>query len=159
MLAFLNQYANLINFVLFGTIIGFLVHLVSLSRTALIDKYEAQLETLQKQLTLLQGQDSINAQNHEAAVKLLERHVAFYKAMADMPEDKRLMAIKTELQQKVEELEAELKARGQTQAKLSIDAKGLREEAQAVAISSSPTKVVATRILEQVIKTMLQLYH
>ncbi len=158
MLQMLNNYAGLFNFVLFATIVGLLVHLTNMYRTALVDKYEAQMETLRQQFTLIQLQESAAMRSHEAAVKLLERQVTFYKSMADMPEDRRVVAIKLEYQQRLAELELELSSRTAVEEKLKAEVTRIHAAAEEVSKDPSPTLSTAIAVLEQVFK-MTRLLH
>ena len=152
MLATLNEYSALINFALFGAVIGFLFHLQKTSREALTDKFEAQLELQKSKITLLETQERITLANHQAAIKLLEQQLTFYKSLADMPEDRRVLAIKSEYQQKLAEVEAELSRRGEVEGQLKLELVSVREEAQLAAKSPSLTQQAAMRVLERVVR-------
>jgi cobalamin biosynthesis Mg chelatase CobN len=158
MIETLNTYAGLINIALFGTIIGFLIHIARMSRTAIVDKYEAQSEALRQRINILEAQENSTTCNHEAAIKLLERQLAFYKSVSQMPEDKRIVAIKEEYEEKLSELEAELATRSDGSEIASAEVARLEDAAAEVSNDPTPTSTSAMRVLEQVVKLTLKMY-
>ena len=152
MLATLNEYSALINFVLFGAVVGFLFHLQKTSREALTDKFEAQLEVLRSKVALLETHEKAILSNHNAAIKLLEQQLAFYKSLADMPEDRKVLAIKSEYQQKLSDLETELARRSNVEGQLKEQLVAVRSEAQEAAKLPSLSPLAAMRVLEKVVR-------
>lgn len=155
MLATLNEYSGLINFVLFGAIVGFLFHLQKSAREALNDKFETQLETLRSKIMLMELQEKATLVNHQAAIKILEQHLSFYKSVADLPEDQKVMAIKSEYQQKLSELEAEMAKRSEVEDDLKSKLAEVHATAQEAARAPSMTQQGAMRILEKVIRVTI----
>lgn len=159
MIALISQYSALINFVLYGTIIGFLFNLQKTSREALTDKFEAQLEALRSKVSLLDAQEKITQANHQAAIGLLEQQLSFYKSLADMPEDKRVLAIKTEYQQKLKELEASIASRAEVESEFKRKFAEVRQVAEETARAPSATRQSVTSVLEQVVRLTMSLLH
>lgn len=111
-ITFLNEYSSLINFVLFATIIGILINLTKLSRESLEDKHSAELAALNSKIAGLESENKSllnrftnTTEQNEARVGLLQQQLAFFQKLADLPDDKRVEAIKLQYEVRIEELE------------------------------------------------------
>lgn len=105
MLEFLKDYAHLINFALFGTIIGWLFHISRLSRTSLIDKYDAQLATKDQELTNARLALESAQQQYESQIAVIDHSRQFFERLATLSDDERLAALKLEYEMRLESLE------------------------------------------------------
>lgn len=111
-LTFLNEYSALINFVLFAAIIRILINLTKLSKESLKDKHDAELAALNSKIS---GLESINnslkyrlenaAEQNQARVVLLQQQLSFFQKIADLPDNKRVEAIKIQYDTRIAELE------------------------------------------------------
>ena len=122
-LDFLKDYAHLINFALFATVIGWLIRISQLSRTSLVDQYQAKLAAKSQEISSLKSELKVQEKQFESKIAVIEHSRTFFERLATMPEDERLKALKLEYEMKIEELErresnasgAEQKARINTQ--------------------------------------------
>ena len=105
MLEFINQYAQLVNIVLFGTIIGWLFHITRLSRTALKDKYEARLSAKDNQIQSLNSRLEEQSAIFEAEKIALNHNLKIFEHLASLSKDEQLEALKVHYELKVKEIE------------------------------------------------------
>lgn len=140
LIKFATQYSALVNFVLFGTIIGFLFHIATQSRTALIDKHTAELAARDAQLAALAGEVSnltfrleSKDEHHSAKVDVLNHQLAFFQKISALPEDQRLTAIKFEYEEKIRKLEEQITRREVPTEQARQQITELEEEANQVA--------------------------
>ncbi|WP_088241586.1 hypothetical protein [Calothrix rhizosoleniae] len=136
----LNNYAALINVALFATILGFLFRLSNLSRTYLRDKYGAELAARDANIAALQAERNslsirLDSRTEQLQGKLdvLEYQLAYFQRIADLPDDKRVEAIKYEYESKIKKLEireAELEEESTEKEKLRQELDRLRSDAK-----------------------------
>lgn len=109
----LNKYAALINIALFGTILGFLFRLSDLSRTYLRDKHRAELAARDARIAALNAEaDNLRSrldsrtEQLQGKLDVLEYQLEYFQRIADLPDDKRIEAIKHEYESRIKKLEA-----------------------------------------------------
>ncbi len=114
-LKILNEYSALIDFVLFGTIIGILINLTSISRTSLNDKHNAELSILKAKIAeteakneLLQARLANSSEQNSSKIDVLQYQLDFFQKLIDMPEDKRVEFIKHKYESQIKELESQV---------------------------------------------------
>jgi len=157
MLEEINSYAGLINIALFGTIIGFLIHISRISRTSIIDKYEAKTESLVQQIDLLKAQEIVARQNNEAVVDLLERQLEFQKSITDLPDEQKVALIKAEYEGKLAELEQKISTRKDTDAAFGQEVELIEAAAKRVSNDPSTGAKAAMEVLSKVIATLVKI--
>jgi hypothetical protein len=94
MIEMIKNYAELINIGLFATIMGLLFRYSTISRLAIKDKSDAEIAGLKATKELLEAREESASKNHAEEVRLLEKELAMYKALSEMPEEKRIIASK-----------------------------------------------------------------
>lgn len=184
-LSFIQEYAQIINIALFGSILGYLIRISQLSRTALIDQHNAELATKEQEINALDNKLELKEQKYQnqvAQVKLkeqeyqnqitqlelkeqqyqnqiiqIERHRNFFERLATMPSDKQLDALKLEYQMRLEELEKREGFAEQEATKKIIK----EEKANLQKTKSFMEKLIKTaspEIVAQVAKVALNMY-
>ena len=92
MIEIIKSYAELINIGLFATIIGLLYRNSTISRLAIKDKSEAEVASLREINKLLEAREANANKTHQDEIRLLEKELAMYKGLSEMPEEKRIIA-------------------------------------------------------------------
>ena len=105
MMDFINQYAQLINIALLGTIIGWLFHISRLSRTALIDKYDAMLAAKDSQIQAFESRFDEQKARFEAENNALQHNLKIFEHLASLSKDEQVEALKIHYELKVKEIE------------------------------------------------------
>lgn len=141
-LDFLKDYAHLINFALFATVIGWLIRISQLSRTSLVDQYQAKLAAKSQEISSLKSELKVQEKQFESQIAVIEHSRTFFERLATMPEDERLKALKLEYEMKIEELERrESNASGAEQkARINTQTERLRQSAKLLR-SLDPEKI------------------
>ena len=157
-----NQYSALINFVLFGTIIGFLFHIATQSRTALLDKHTAELAARDAQIAQLNAEVAnlrfrleSKDEHHAAKVDVLNHQLAFFQKISALPEDQRLAAIKFEYEEKIRKLEEQIARKEVPTEQAQQQITELKEEVRQV---SKLDKLVVDKVIE-FIPTLVRLIY
>ena len=152
LIGFLNQYAALINFVLFGTIIGFLFQITTQSRTALVDKHtaelaekDAQMAALATEVSNLRFRIESKDEHHAAKVDVLNHQLAFFQKISALPEDQRLTAIKFEYEEKIRKLEEQITRKEVPTEQARQEISELKEEAKHVSSSNDSSSTRPSR--------------
>ena len=150
-LNFLNEYAQLINFVLFATIIGWLLKISQLSRTTIEDRYKALLTARDTEILGLREQLKVKDEYHKNETALLQHNLAFYQHLASLPEDQRVEAIRHEYEVKLQELEERAKlAKPEVKHEIQKEKSELTEIAKRVLEDIDPATIA--KVLELAVR-------
>jgi len=105
MIETIQEYSGLINIGLFGVIIGWLFHISRLSRTSIIDKYEAMLAAKDQNIEALNQLIINKEENFKSQLAVSEHSRSFFEKLASLPEDDAVQALKLEYELRLVELE------------------------------------------------------
>ena len=148
---FLNQYAQLINFVLFATIIWWLFSISQSSRKAIEDKFEALLAAKDLEISNLRERLKKKDEFHQGEVVTLQHNLAFYKHLASLSENERVEAIKLEYELRLQELEEREKIAGaETREEIQEEKNRLKEAAERVFGEIDPATI--STVIDLVLK-------
>jgi hypothetical protein len=117
----IKEYASLINVALLIVVIGWLIHIARLSRTALIDKHDAQISEKEAQIKALQLEIDAAEKRHQSEKAVLEHTKSLFEKLATLPEDQAIEALKIEYQLRLEELDKREAAVLEAEAKSVIE--------------------------------------
>ena len=117
LLTTLNQYAGLINFALFATIVALLFRMTAISRTALQDKHAAEIAALQTEVASARRENSLlhdrlqsRDEQYGSQIETLKHQLAYFQRISDLPEDTKIEAIKHEYEAQIKQLRERLAA-------------------------------------------------
>lgn len=89
-LTFIQEYAQIINIALFGSILGYLIRISQLSRTALIDQHNAELATKEQQISALINQLELKEQQYQNQLELKEQQYQNQTTQLELKEQEHL---------------------------------------------------------------------
>ena len=135
----LNKYSSLINITLLLAIIGYLIHISRLSRTALQDKHASDIAAKNNEIKALitakqSLQDKLDARSEQYSSKidLLQYQLSYFQKIADLPDNQRVEAIKHDYQEKIKQLEKQLEQKELSESVARSQIKELEAEEKAV---------------------------